>query len=179
MRKKSFFAKLLILALISVLFMNILGFSAFAAQEPADDGSGYSDTPADDGSGSDSGAGTAGDGGENPGQGGELDGDPVPDEQGRPTEQPEEPTVNEDEFYGYGQATEEPGDSSYSEPEYLDELPTTVNGEVVEATAVVIPKAPVSDASLLSGIIMWLCVAVGIAVVVGVMVSKRTHRRSV
>ena len=75
--------------------------------------------------------------------------------------------------------TEEPEDdrSAYSVPEHLDELPEAADGEVVPATAVPVPQAAVSNASLFSGIVMWLCVAVGIAVVVGVMVSKRTRRR--
>lgn len=67
--------------------------------------------------------------------------------------------------------------SPYTEPEYLDDLPAADEGDVVPATAVDVPAAAVSDASLVSGIAMWLCVAVGIAVVVGVLVSKRTRRR--
>lgn len=66
--------------------------------------------------------------------------------------------------------------SNYSEPEHLSELPEANPGEVKSATAVVIPNVGVSDASMLSGIVMWLCVALGIAVVVGVLVSKRTRR---
>ena len=68
-------------------------------------------------------------------------------------------------------------DSTYSEPEHLSELPEANPGEVKSATAVVIPDVGVSDASMFSGIVMWLCVALGIAVVVGVLVSKRTRRR--
>ena len=69
--------------------------------------------------------------------------------------------------------------AQYVPDEYLDELPTTAAGEVVAASAEPLPDVDVSDATLFSGIIMWVCVAVGISVVVGVMVSKRTHRRGV
>ena len=65
----------------------------------------------------------------------------------------------------------------YSEPANLGELPKAEPGEVSPASAVEIPEVTVSDASLFSGIVMWLCVALGIAVIVGVLVSKRTRRR--
>ena len=91
-----------------------------------------------------------------------------------------EPTQAPDEWggNGYNEAVEDPTyGSAYTEPEYLGELPTVNPAEIPQATAVVLPDVEVSDATLFSGIVMWLCVAVGIAVVVGVMVSKRTHRR--
>ena len=44
------------------------------------------------------------------------------------------------------------------------------------ATEIPLPDVIVSDTSLLGGVIAWLCVAVGIALIVGVMVSKRTRR---
>lgn len=78
-------------------------------------------------------------------------------------------------IYGYS----EDATSVYEEPKYLDELPEVTALEVVEATAVALPAVAVSDASVLSGIVMWLCVALGIAVIVGVLVSKRTRRRGV
>lgn len=68
------------------------------------------------------------------------------------------------------------GDSSYEEPDNLSDLPEAEDGQVVEATAVAIPAVAVSDATLFSGIVMWLCVALGIAVIVGVLVSRRTRR---
>ena len=176
MTNKKIFSRLLIIALISLLFVNILSFSAYAA--PDDGGSGeIAETPADD-TPADGGEGSGGDNYE-PGYGGDLSGDPVPDDQGENAEEPTEPADIGDEYYGYGQATDAPEPTSYIEPEHLDELPEAIGGEVIEATAIVIPKAEVTNASLLSGIIMWLCVAVGIAVVVGVMVSKRTHNRNV
>ena len=93
------------------------------------------------------------------------------DDQQEQTEEQRDPMV--EYIYGY----QEDADSSYEEPLYLDELPEAQAGEVVEATAVVIPNVAVSDASMFSGIVMWLCVALGIAVLVGVLVSKRTLRR--
>ena len=77
-----------------------------------------------------------------------------------------------DYIYNYEDAT-----SAYEEPEHLGELPAVTPTQVVEATAVAMPAVAVSDASLFSGIVMWLCVALGIAVIVGVLVSKRTRRR--
>lgn len=77
-----------------------------------------------------------------------------------------------DPIYGY----EEDVTSAYEEPEHLGELPAVSPTQVVEATSVAIPVVAVSDASLFSGIVMWLCVALGIAVVVGVLVSRRTRR---
>ena len=68
--------------------------------------------------------------------------------------------------------------AAYTAPEHLDELPAVSSEEVVLATTVPIPDIEVSDTSLLGGVIMWLCVAVGIAVIAGVMVSKRTKRKS-
>lgn len=98
----------------------------------------------------------------------------VPEE--TPQEQPaEEPTYAP--IYEYIGGYSEDAQSNYEEPQYLGELPQVSAGEVIEATAVVIPDVAVSDASLFSGIVMWLCVALGIAVVVGVLVSKRTRRR--
>lgn len=67
--------------------------------------------------------------------------------------------------------------SQYTPDKNLSELPTVAPEEVPAATAEPLPDVEVSDATLFSGIIMWVCVAVGISVVAGVMVSKRTHRR--
>lgn len=106
-----------------------------------------------------------------------ADPDPEPQPDPEPEPQPDpDPEPMYEYIYSY------PGEdvtSAYEEPQYLDELPAVTSQEVVEATAVVIPDVAVSDASLLSGSIMWLCVALGIAVIVGVLVSKRTRRRGV
>ncbi len=67
--------------------------------------------------------------------------------------------------------------SQYTPNENLEYLPQVTPKEVVAATAEPLPDVAVSDATLFSGIVMWLCVAVGISVVAGVMVSKRIHRR--
>ena len=80
------------------------------------------------------------------------------------------------EWYDYYNDYRNEGDSDYKEPEHLEELPKAESG-VEEATAVPMPQVEVSDATLFSGIVMWLCVALGVAVLVGVMVSKRTGRR--
>lgn len=78
-------------------------------------------------------------------------------------------------IYGYS----EDATSAYEAPQHLGDLPQVTSSEVVEATAVAIPDVAVSDSTMFSGIVMWLCVALGIAVIVGVLVSKRTRRRGV
>ena len=89
-------------------------------------------------------------------------------------EQPwQEPNQWYDPIYSYEEDTPSP----YVEPEHLAELPAVSPSQVQEATSVAIPVVAVSDASLFSGIVMWLCVALGIAVIVGVLVSRRTRRR--
>lgn len=85
----------------------------------------------------------------------------------------QEPNQWYDPIYSYEEDTPSP----YVEPEHLAELPAVSSSQVQEATSVAIPVVAVSDASLFSGIVMWLCVALGIAVIVGVLVSRRTRRR--
>jgi hypothetical protein len=85
----------------------------------------------------------------------------------------QEPNQWYDPIYSYEEDTPSP----YVEPEHLAELPSVSSSQVQEATSVAIPVVAVSDASLFSGIVMWLCVALGIAVIVGVLVSRRTRRR--
>ena len=92
-------------------------------------------------------------------------------------EQQQQPEPQQNEWYDYIYSYDEDAVSSYVEPEHLSDLPEVSSQQVVEATAVPMPEVAVSDASLFSGIVMWLCVALGIAVVVGVLVSKRTRRR--
>ena len=100
-----------------------------------------------------------------------------------PPEAQQEPEIFQEEqpqdnqWYDYIYSYDEDADSSYEEPQYLGELPQADPEQVVEATAVPMPTVTVSDASLFSGIVMWMCVALGIAVIVGVLVSKRTRRR--
>lgn len=76
--------------------------------------------------------------------------------------------------------TQEPTEY-YEETEEIDypkeELPTVKKAEIETATTVKIPDVEVSDTTLLYGVISWLCVALGIAAVVGVLVSKRTHTK--
>lgn len=67
--------------------------------------------------------------------------------------------------------------SQYIPNDNLNNLPTVAAAEIVPATAEPLPDVAISDASLFSGIVMWLCVVVGISVIAGVMVSKRTHRK--
>lgn len=66
---------------------------------------------------------------------------------------------------------------SYTQSE-VDTLPEVESGEVVVPTAEEFPEFEVSDISLLGGVISWLCVAVGIAVIAGVLVSQRTKQVS-
>ena len=100
------------------------------------------------------------------------------DQQQEQQSQEEEQEPQQNEWYDYLDSYED-ATSAYEEPEHLGELPAVTPQQVVEATAVPMPAVAVSDASLFSGIVMWLCVALGIAVVVGVLVSKRTRRRGV
>ena len=93
-----------------------------------------------------------------------------------PQEEPQEEPLNQ--WYDYIGSYEEDA-NTYEAPENLGDLPQAAPEQVVEATAVPMPIVAVSDASLFSGIVTWLCVALGIAVVVGVLVSKRTRRRGV
>ena len=111
----------------------------------------------------------------------DLPGQPQEEQQIQPEQPqepaPQEPAPQEGEWYDYIYSYDEDAVSSYVEPEHLGDLPEVSSRQVVEATAVPMPTVEVSDASLFSGIVMWLCVALGIAVVVGVLVSKRTRRR--
>lgn len=59
---------------------------------------------------------------------------------------------------------------------YGDDLPEIESHEVATETTVVLPEVEVSDTSLLGGVIAWLCVALGIAVIAGVLVSQRTRQ---
>ncbi len=95
----------------------------------------------------------------------------------QPQVQPETSAPGNGQLYEYIYGYSEDVTSAYEEPQHLSDLPEVSPSEVVEATAVVIPEVAVSDATMFSGIVMWLCVALGIAVIVGVLVSKRTLRR--
>lgn len=95
----------------------------------------------------------------------------IPETQEPATEKQYEP------IYEYINGEADDANSTYEEPEHLNDLPEVSSGELEIPKAVVIPDVEVSDASLFSGIVMWLCVALGIAVIVGVLVSKRTLRR--
>lgn len=115
--------------------------------------------------------------------------DPAPEPQVQPEQQeqqaqqeqqtPETPQQEQpqDQWYDYIYSYNEDAESNYEAPAHLNDLPQASSEQVVEATAVPMPTVAVSDASLFSGIVTWLCVALGIAVVVGVLVSKRTRRR--
>lgn len=59
---------------------------------------------------------------------------------------------------------------------YGDDLPEVESQEVTAPTTVELPDVEVSDTSLLFGVIAWLCVAVGIAVIAGVLVSQRARQ---
>lgn len=174
MKKYSFFLRMICAVFACVILMNMTGMTALAAPDGAGaDDPVTSDDPVttnDPDPAADPDAGAPAD---------ETQPDAPPED---PTEDPAAGNVTPTEPVADStdaEPTEEPGDdrSTYTAPEHLDELPEAVDGDVVPATAVPVPQATVSNASLFSGIVMWLCVAVGIAVVVGVMVSKRTRRR--
>lgn len=59
---------------------------------------------------------------------------------------------------------------------YGDDLPQVESQEVATETTMELPEVEVSDTSLLGGVIAWLCVALGIAVIAGVLVSQRTRQ---
>ncbi len=59
---------------------------------------------------------------------------------------------------------------------YSNELPQVESQDITEPTTEPIPEVEVSDTSLIGGVIAWLCVAVGIAVIAGVLVSQRTRQ---
>ena len=58
----------------------------------------------------------------------------------------------------------------------VDELPQVESYEIIVPTTGKLPEIEVSDASLMGGVIAWLCVALGIAVIAGVLVSQRTRQ---
>ena len=172
-----------LLKIISALFACIFLFSALSFTVHAADGI---DPPGDpDGddtvTSDDPNAGEDPDTGENPpeepGEGEEPADDPdsgaLPD--GTEPDDPAQDTQTASE------PADEPGedadDGGYDGGSRWEELEDADDSEVIAATAVEVPRMEVTDASLFSGIVMWLCVAVGIAVVVGVMVSRRTRRR--
>ena len=55
-------------------------------------------------------------------------------------------------------------------------MPEIESQEVATETTMELPEVEVSDTSLLGGVIAWLCVALGIAVIAGVLVSQRTRQ---
>lgn len=188
-QKKFFFRQIMTILIAAAMLFSVSVLSAAAdpgdgGEMIADDGaadSGSGDSPADDGGAADPGSGAdIENGGVDNGMGADDNGadgngtpvTPAPDEEQDHYEQIRENYINGiDDLDSYV--------SQYVPNANLDELPTVAQAEVVEATAEPLPDVEVSDATLFSGIVMWLCVAVGISVVAGVMVSKRTHRRGV
>lgn len=199
-KKDKFFQKFLTVLLAAIFLVSISVLTA--AADPGDDGGvpvaddggdyaaddgGYDtgDTPADGGYIDDGGD----DSGDTPADGGYVDGgdydsgDTPADSDSYQTPTISVPDEVRDQYEqlrdSYINGLEDIKDniSQYIPNDNLGSLPTVAPAEVVEATAEPLPDVAVSDATLFSGIIMWLCVAVGISVVAGVMVSKRTHRR--
>lgn len=89
--------------------------------------------------------------------------------------------VSDDDDYNYDTPTE--AEVVTEAPTYYemygDELPEVESQDITEPTIMEIPEVEVSDTSLLGGVIAWLCVAVGIAVIAGVLVSQRTRQTNV
>lgn len=173
MKKKHLFHRIICALFACIFLLSMTALTVGAADDPA-----AQDDPAVTGdpvTGEDPDQGDDPDTGEDPDTGNPADTptEAPADDPAQGELDPPEPTEADDE------PTEAPTEPvpEYTKPEHLDELDEVTDGEVAAATAVPVPKAEVSDASLFSGIVMWLCVAVGIAVVVGVMVSKRTRRR--
>lgn len=74
------------------------------------------------------------------------------------------------------EATEEETEAPTYYDVYGDTLPEVESNEVATETTMELPEVEVSDTSLLGGVIAWLCVALGIAVIAGVLVSQRTRQ---
>jgi len=87
-----------------------------------------------------------------------------------PTEEATEPPTEEE-------SEEQTEETSESEEYYEDETLPQVE-DVTKPTEEEFPEYEISDISLLGGVISWLCVAVGIAVIAGVLVSQRTKQVS-
>ena len=193
-RKMSLLQKM-ITVLTAIAFLAVISvLTVSAAPDPGADGGNQSaeegvitNEPVDPGAGE-----TPQGGDTDPGvdDGGSGSGNVTPDDGSGSYDVYEQPTVysNEDireqfreQYDRYINGLEDIGDniSQYTPNENLDNLPLVAAGDVIEATAEPLPDVAVSDATLFSGSVMWLCVAVGISVVAGVMVSKRTHRRGV
>ncbi|MBQ9514977.1 MAG: hypothetical protein IJR57_02595 [Ruminococcus sp.] len=193
MREKKTAVRVMIFALVLMIFFSALSFSAAAAPDSGGGDQAITDGGEAPDTGADAGAGeSVTPGGETPQDGaqsiedGNVGEEQVsnPDDQGdgqyeTPTAAPENPWQQYEPQNEYINRIDDLDDniSQYTPNENLAELPTVAPAEVVAATAEPLPDVEVSDASLFSGIVMWLCVAVGISVVAGVMVSKRTHRR--
>jgi hypothetical protein len=174
---------MLTVILAAVMIFSPLSLTAYAAPDGGEPEI-TADSGEDSGAAPDDGGSAEPDPADEPESGESGDPDPAPAEDGDASDDApaDTPADSGEGGNGYNEYIDNiddiDADPSYEEPEHLDELPTVSDGEVVEPTAVVLPDVEVTDASLFSGTVMWLCVAVGIAVVVGVMVSKRTRRRS-
>ncbi len=95
-----------------------------------------------------------------------------------PTEEPYVETEPETDEYIEDVTEEEEIPTEYTEPEHLEELPSVTPEEIMLATEMDLPDVIVSDTTTLGGVVAWLCVAVGIAVIVGVMMSKRVKNKT-
>lgn len=183
--------KIFALTIAVLLLMSLTSLTVFA-DAGADQGADPGEVILDDGnvdSGSIDSGDDAIDSGESPDiEQGEVDNGMGENEVGEGEISYEEPTyyVPEDVQDSYEQIRDsyingleefEDNLNGYVPNENLAELETVAPTDIIMATAEPLPDVAVSDASLFSGIVMWLCVAVGISVVAGVMVSKRTHRR--
>ena len=92
--------------------------------------------------------------------------------------EPEPQPDDSDEDSGYVEPTEAPTQAPTYYEVYSDELPEIESQMIILPTSIVPPDIEVSDTSLLGGVIAWLCVAVGIAVIAGVLVSQRTRQNT-
>lgn len=109
----------------------------------------------------------------------ETQAEPSQEEQTQPvTEPPTEETepsqqeTEEEKEEEKEEETEKPTDYDV----HKDELPEVESNEVMVPTTAELPDVEVSDASLLGGVIAWLCVALGVAVIAGVLVSQRARQ---
>ncbi len=83
-----------------------------------------------------------------------------------------------DENNGYVEPTEIPTEAPTYYDVFSEELPEVESQMIVMPTSIEPPDIEVSDTSLMGGVIAWLCVAVGIAVIAGVLVSQRTRQNT-
>ena len=154
MRNKKVF-KTTISVLTAFMLIFTVAFTAMAADEAPDEGLGTLTPPAET-----------------------IETEVVIDPTASPATEEPEYDFDDTEETEYIEETEEPTQPPTYYEVHGDELPTVPSEEIVLPTHMEIPEEEVSDSSLLGGVIAWLCVAFGIAVIAGVLFSQRTRQNT-